>query len=225
MTSLSLSSLWIFLLFSLSLSRIRRQSPTSLIRLQMELRDEPRPSTTAATGIRAEILANIASSIINRYQAGELQVGWRNLYLTNGSSPSNLSTQEPYDDFQVDLSVINQLVLVIPPSDCRQQSPCTIQPVLVAYDAQGNVIQKLGSNDRPWQVQGSIVNQSNIVLAGGIANYSNGQTQYTLFSLPDNGTWQVQFTILLPDGVNRYEEIILSLSLAVLIVTSSLSHF
>lgn len=168
----------------------------------MELRDEPRPSTTAATGIRAEILANIASTIINRYQAGELQIGWRNLFITNGSSPSNLSAQEPYDDFQVDLSVINRLVLVIPPSDCRYYSPCTTQPVLVAYDAQGNVVQKLGSNDRPWQVKASLVLQPNVVLAGGIANYTNGQTQYSLLSLPDNGPHQVQFTIILPDGVN-----------------------
>ncbi|CAF3595884.1 unnamed protein product [Rotaria sordida] len=185
-------------------SRIRRQasSITAPVRLQMELRDEPRPSTTAATGIRAEILANIASSIINRYQAGELQIAWANLNIAGGNSPSNLSTQEPYDDFQVELSVIRQLLLITPPSNCRQQSPCTIQPVLVAYDVQGNVIQKLGSNDRPWQVKASLVNQPNVMLPGNIANYTNGQTQYSLLTLPDNGTYEVQFTMILPDGVN-----------------------
>jgi hypothetical protein len=170
----------------------------------MELRDEPRPTTTAATGIGAQILANIASTIINRYQAGELQVVWANLQITNNTFPSNLSTKEPFDDFQVELSVIYRLVLVTPLSDCREQSPCTIQPVLVAYDIQGNVIQKLGSNDRPWQVKASIVGQPNLILSGGIANYTNGQTQYSLLSLPDNETYEVQFTIIQPDGVNGY---------------------
>lgn len=172
--------------------------------MKIELRDEPRPSTTAATGIRAEILGNIASSIINRYQAGELQVFWMSLNITNGAFPTNLTSQEPYDDFQVDLSVVYELVLVTPPSECRQQSPCTIQPILIAYDIQGNVIQKLGSNDQPWQVQASLVIQPNFVLQGGIANYTNGQTQYSLLTLPDNGTHQVQFTVIQPNGVNRY---------------------
>ncbi|CAF1252929.1 unnamed protein product [Rotaria magnacalcarata] len=186
-------------------TRIRRQtSPVMSVQLQMELRDEPRTSTTAATGIRAEILANIAASIINRYQAGELQVLWGILNITDGIIPSNLTAQEPFQDFQVNLSVIAQLVLVTPPSDCRQQSPCTIQPVLIAYDVQGNIIQKLGSNDQPWQVQASLVYQPNVVLSGGIANYTNGQTQFTQLSLPDNGTQPVQFTMMLPYGVNGF---------------------
>jgi hypothetical protein len=187
-------------------SRIKRQAtspPTSIV-MQLEVRDEPRPSTTVPTGIGAQILSNIISTIINRYQAGELQVAWRSLYITNDTCPSNLSTKEPFDDFEVALSVIYRLVLVTPPSECRQESPCTIQPVLVAYDIQGNVIQKLGSNDYPWQVTASCVNQSNIILSGGIANYTNGQTQFSLLSIPYIGSCEVQFTLNLPNGVDRY---------------------
>ncbi|CAF4012065.1 unnamed protein product [Rotaria sp. Silwood2] len=185
-------------------TRIRRQASSVLlpIQLQIELRDEPRTSSIASTGIRAEILSNIASTIINRYQVGELQVAWRNLNVTNGSFPSVLSAQEPFDNSSVELSIINRLLLVSPPRDCRQQSPCTFQPVLVAYDVAGNVIQKLGSNERPWQVKATVVGRPNLILPGGIANYSDGQTQYILFSLPDIGTQQVQFTLIQPDGVN-----------------------
>ena len=168
----------------------------------MEFRDEPRPSTTSATGIRAEILSNIAATIINRYQAGELQILWGNMNISNGILPTNLSAKEPFDDYEVELSVIAELVLITPPSDCRQQSPCTIQPILIAYDAQGNIIQKLGSNDRPWQVKATLVNQPNVNLGGSVANYTTGQTQYSLLSLPDNGTCQVQFSFIEPDGVN-----------------------
>ena len=168
----------------------------------MEMRDEPRPSTTVATGIGAEILSNIAAIIINRYQAGELQVAWINLNISQGLYPTNLTTKEPFDDFENSLSVIQRLVLIIPPSDCRQQSPCTIQPILIAYDAQNNTIQKLGSNDQPWQIKASLVNQPNVALGGSIANYTAGQSQYSLLSLPDNGTYQVQFTIIQPYGVN-----------------------
>lgn len=170
----------------------------------MEFRDEPRPSTTSATGIRAEILSNIASTIINRYQAGELQIIWGNMNISGGILPTNLSSKEPFDDYEVQLSVIYALVLITPPSDCRQYSPCTIQPILIAYDAQGNIIEKLGSNDKPWRVKATLVNQPNVNLPGSIANYTNGQTQYDLLNLPDNGTCQVQFSFIDPDGVNGY---------------------
>ena len=188
-------------------SRVKRQSSSGSgsVRLQIELRDEPRPSTTVATGIGAEILSNIAAIIINRYQAGELQEAWILRNLTHGLYPTNLTSKEPFDDFENSLSVIQRLELIIPPSDCRQQSPCTIQPILIAYDAQNNTIQKLGSNDQPWQIKATLVNNSNIVLGGAIANYTGGQSQYSLLSLPNNGTYQVQFTIIQPYGVNGYE--------------------
>lgn len=184
--------------------RIRRQAPSVDVRLSMELRDEPRVSTTASTGIRGELLANIASAIINRYQIGELQVLWVALGITNTLAPTNLTVQEPYDDNQTDLSVIYSLSLVIPPADCRQYSPCTVQPVLIAYDAQGNVIQKLGSNDQPWQIIATIVNQSSVTVYGGTANYTNGQTQYNQLALPDNGTYVVEFNVIQPNGVNGF---------------------
>ena len=76
-------------------SRIKRQSSSGSgsVRLQLEMRDEPRPSTTVATGIGAEILSNIAAIIINRYQAGELQVAWINLNISHGLYPTNLTNQ------------------------------------------------------------------------------------------------------------------------------------
>ena len=45
--------------------------------------------------------------------------------------------------------------------------------------------------------------QSNASLIGAIANYTNGQSQYTLFGLPSMGTYQIQFSFLLPLGVSR----------------------
>jgi hypothetical protein len=75
--------------------------------------------------------------------------------------------------------------------------------ILVAYDIDGNVIQKLGSNDHPWQVFASVVGDPNITLIGAIANYSNGQTQYTSFGLPYIGDYQVQFAFIQPNNVSR----------------------
>lgn len=170
----------------------------------VEIRDEPRNSLTSSSGIQAEVLSNIASNIINNYQSGDLQVAWLNLNITDSVVPINMSVREPYDQSEVPLSVINRTRLYIPPAQCRQQSPCTIQPVLVAYDANGTVIQKLGSRNRPWQVIATVINESNIVIQGAIANYSDGQTQYTMFGLPDIRSYQIQFTFIQPDGVRRY---------------------
>ncbi|CAF4061170.1 unnamed protein product [Rotaria sp. Silwood2] len=181
-------------------TRLRRQ--VSSIRLNIELRDEPRTSSTSSGGVLGELLSNIASSIINRYQTGQLQTAWKALNLTGDIIPLSLNAQEPFDNTLSPLGIINRTVLLMPPANCREQSPCTIQPVIVAYDSAGNVIQKLGTNDQPWQVQGTVIGQSTQILYGGIANYSNGQAQFNSFSLPSIGSYQIQFTFLLPNGVN-----------------------
>jgi hypothetical protein len=151
-------------------------------------------------------MANITSIIINRYQSGELQRAWENCTGSNGTAPSNLTIQEPNNQTSFPLSVISRIVLVTPPSSCREQSPCTIQPVLVAYDSSGNVIQKLGSIQYPWQVIATIVGQPNVTVPGAITNYTNGQTQYNNFGLPYIGTYQVEFTFVQPNGVSMYVE-------------------
>lgn len=172
----------------------------------VELRDEPRTSSTATGGILGELLSNIASSIINRYQTGQLQAAWRALNLTGGIAPTSLDAQEPFDNTSTPLGIINRTVLSTQPTNCRQQSPCTVQPVIVAYDAAGNAIQKLGTNDQPWQIQATVIGQYNVTVYGGVANYSNGQAQFQSFSLPDLGSYRVQFTFLQPNGINRYSD-------------------
>ncbi len=151
-------------------------------------------------------MANITSIIINRYQSGELQSAWASFTGTNGTAPLNFTIQEPNNQTSFPLSVISRIVLVTPPASCREQSPCTIQPVLVAYDSEGNVIQKLGSIQHPWKVVASIVGQPNVTVPGGITNYTNGQTQFTNFGLPYIGTYQIEFTFVQPNGVSMYVE-------------------
>ncbi|CAF1437956.1 unnamed protein product [Rotaria sordida] len=94
----------------------------------------------------------------------------------------SLFVQESQNQTTVSLGLISRLVLVISPSLCRLQSVCEIQPVLVDIDTSGNIIQKLGSNDQLWQVVASIIGSSGISVIGVIANYSNGQTQFTSFA-------------------------------------------
>jgi hypothetical protein len=147
-------------------------------------------------------MANMAAYIINRYHSQELQTLWASNSLCPGISPLSLSVQEPASQVSVPLSIISRVVLVTPPSSCRLQSPCDVQPVLVAYDAFGNVIQKLGSIDQPWQVVASVVGQPSIAVIGAIANYSAGQTQFTTFGLTAQGSYQIQFTFITPTGVS-----------------------
>ncbi|CAF4366562.1 unnamed protein product [Rotaria socialis] len=181
-------------------NRGRRQ--TSSIKLNIELRDEPRASSVSSAGVLGEVLSNIGSSIINRYQTGQLQIAWKYFNVTGDVIPENLYVQEPFDLSSTPLGIINRTVLLIAPANCREQSPCTTQPILVAYDSAGNIIQKLGSNDHPWQVQATVIGQSSQVLYGAIANYSNGQVQFNSFSLPGIGTYQIKFTFISPMDVN-----------------------
>ena len=178
-------------------------SLTSTISLQVEIREDPPTGLSSNNNASVLHMSNINAGIINRYQSGELQAAWASHPLCNGTSPTSLGVQEPGNQSTVFLSVISRVALSTPPSSCRLQSACDVQPVLVAYDSSGNVIDKLGSNDQPWQIVASIVGQSSINVIGAIANYSNGQSQYTTFGLTAMGSYQVQFTFITPYNVSR----------------------
>ncbi|CAF3605269.1 unnamed protein product [Rotaria socialis] len=78
------------------------------------------------------------------------------------------------------------------------QSACHVQPVLVAYDTSGNIIEKLGSNDQPWPVVASILGSSNASVHGVIANYSDEQTQFSTFGATATDSYQIRFAFILP---------------------------
>ena len=173
------------------------------IELRVEIRNDP-PTSLLTTGSGStSTISNINAAIINRFQSQSLQTD----FATNtGVTPLTLIVQEPGSQTTVSLDVISRLELTTPPSSCRLHSPCDVQPVLVAYDASGNVIDKLGSNDQPWQVVGIVISPVGVTAIGAIASYSGGQTQYTSFGLTSTGPVQVQFSFISPHGVVSYEE-------------------
>jgi hypothetical protein len=167
------------------------------------MRASPSPFLSENSTNQTSEMQDIVSTIINLYQSGELQTIWSDSPLTGYTGISSFHVQEPLNQTTVSLSVIAGIELVVPPSLCRAQSPCSIQPVLVAYDSNGDIIQKLGSDTQPWLMVASVVGQPTVNLLGAIANYSCGQTQYTTFGLPNTGSYQIQFTFIQPNGVNR----------------------
>lgn len=131
-----------------------------------------------------------------------MQQRWANSSFSNGTTLQELAIREPSNDTTVGLSVVSRLELIRLPSGCREMSPCDVQPVLVAYDPSNRVIDKLGSNDAPWQIEATIAGQSNITLVGNIANYSNGQSQFKTFGISGLGTFGFRFRFLTPSGVS-----------------------
>ena len=145
----------------------------------------------------------MASSIISRVHSGDIYASWQQLDVIANVTPTQAQIQEPSRDTSESLQMISRIALVTPPDGCREYTPCAIQPVIVAYDPSNNVIDKLGSNERPWQIKATLVNQSNVVLSDGIANYVDGQTRFTQLSLTGLGSYQIRFSFIQPDGMNR----------------------
>lgn len=186
---------------SSSSSRIRRQ--LAIYQLRVEIRSDPPRNLSSINDTAVRDIYNTNAAIINSYQSGQLLAQWAALNDSGGVVPVSLNVQEPLNQTSVPLSIISRVVLLTPPSSCREQSACDVQPVLVAYDAFGQVIQKLGSNDQPWQVVASVVGQPNVALVGAIANYSDGRTQYSAFGITVQGSYQIAFRFLAPNGVSR----------------------
>ncbi|CAF0745209.1 unnamed protein product [Adineta steineri] len=181
-------------------SRVVRRATSGTITLRVELRNDPRPFYSIPDQASVDDINNITSRIINGYQANQTQQQWA--AAAGGSYPLSLSVQEPGSSETSVLSVISGLFLITPPSSCRLQSPCDTQPKLVARDASGAIIDKLGSEQQPWQIIAVIVGQSGVSLVGPIANYSDGQSQYTNFGITALGSYQVEFRLLTPNGVS-----------------------
>jgi hypothetical protein len=178
-------------------TRVRRQAG-STIYLQVTLRNDPPASLTTSNSVATDQILNWTSIIINQCQTGEMATAMQNL--PNGVTPDSCSIREPGNSSTVTLAVIAQLVLVIPPASCRVQSACSQQPKLVAYDSTGAIITKLGSDEFPWQVQATVIGSSGVGCIGSIANYTNGAAQFTSFGLTAIGSYQVQFSFLVPNG-------------------------
>ena len=175
----------------------------SSVTLRIEIRNDPPANLTMDNTASFEEISNINSAIINQFQTRELQTKWQNHPSTGGTSPTTLNVQEPGNQTTVSLSIISRLELLTSPSSCRLQSACDIQPVLVAYDTNNNVIDKLGSNDQPWQIVASVIGQPGVNVIGAIANYSNGQSQYSTFGVTAMGSHRIQFTFITPYNVSR----------------------
>lgn len=189
---------------SLLFSRVRRQLVNvATIYLRVELRNDPPASLSVGNPVSSEEIANLTSTLINGFQSNETQQVWINHPATGGSFPVTFSIQEPKSHDTISLSVISRLVLVNPQGSCRLHTPCDTQPKLVAYDASGNVIDKLGSKEQPWQVIASVVGQSGVNLIGPIANYTGGQTQYTNFGISATGSYRIEYRFLTPNGVSK----------------------
>ncbi|CAF3637436.1 unnamed protein product [Rotaria sp. Silwood1] len=185
-------------------TRIRRQlALVSSFNLTVEIREEPTANLSDSNNASSTAISNINSNIINLYQCGALQAAWAADPVLNVTSIISLGVQEPQNQTTVLLSLINRLVLEVSPSGCRDRSPCDVQPKLVAYDSSGNVIDKLGSNDQPWQVIASVIGSSSVGVVSAIANYSSGQTQFTNFGITGTGSYQVTFAFLTPRGVSN----------------------
>ncbi len=141
------------------------------------------------------------ANIINSYQSGALSAQWS--VTTGGSGITSLGVQQPASQETTTLNKISYIQLVTAPADCRLQSACTIQPVVVAYDSSGAVITTLGSVDQPWQVVASVYGVTGINVIGAIANYANGQSQFTSFGVTATGAYTIQFTFITPSGLSK----------------------
>lgn len=172
--------------------RIRRQ--TSLTYLTVVIREDP-PATLSSwsTSLSSISINSITSTAITNIQCGGTQEAWTASTATGGTAPTTIEVQEPGNQTSVSLSTVATVRLITVPSNCNQGSPCGVQPVLVAYDGNGNVIQSLGSNNQPWQVQITIIGQPSVRVMGGIANYANGQTQFTRFGVSATGSYSFEF--------------------------------
>lgn len=190
-----------FVFYSLDFSRGRRQ--LFPLTLNIQIGDNPRPLSNTPTGIQEEIMTNLASMIINRYQSAELLDAWNVSNVTSGYVPTTLRVRESLSEEWTNFSIINRTELRIPPSGCREQSPCEIQPVIIAYDSFDNVIEKLGARDRPWQIKATLINDTTAVLFGDTVDYVDGKAQFTQLTLSDIRSYKIQFTLIRPDGVSR----------------------
>lgn len=189
-------------LFSSSHRRRRRALSASTV--EIEIREEPVVVLSGEPDITEEIMSRMTSKVIDSIVTNEFYTSWVEQNVTNGTAPLNITVQEPYENAKIALGIIHHIRILTQPAQCREQSPCTIQPKLGAYDVGDNLIHQLGSKDRPWQIEATIMNQSDVIAQGAVADYIDGSTQFTLFSLPRIGIYEVQFTLMQPNDIDRF---------------------
>lgn len=111
-------------------TRKRRQS-SQLSFINLTIFENPVTSLSNEAQIESvnNTLKNLSAAIINRYTTGELQVSFKAIM---GVDLEAMFVQKPNSNgTDAEINKVNKIRVVQEASECREQSPCGIQPILM----------------------------------------------------------------------------------------------
>ncbi|XP_061168814.1 fibrocystin-L-like [Saccostrea echinata] len=198
-----------------SSSRGRRKRSTDVVTgVEIEISNPPSQevnSTADAGDLSSGELQNITTTIVNEVQLGTTLRSLVNITGASISEPPPDPTdpnwqkmaEETNEERYQELVQPNLMRLYTPVIPIHEGAPFSSQPKLQVYDANGNVVNKLGTNVNPWEITATLRNGTGDpaaqLLGERTAKYNNGWANFTDLAISHMGSgYIIDFVVTYP---------------------------
>ncbi len=139
-------------------------------------------NTNASNAINSQMTA-ISNTITNQYVSGQLQQKALTLNITLTAMsvipPITTPSSSGNSSQPIVLATVAKLVVIQNADQCKSLLPCVIQPVIAAYDSNGNLMDTLqnwivlATVSSSTDANARIIYQTNATVVNGYANFTN----------------------------------------------------
>ncbi|XP_062574409.1 fibrocystin-L-like [Saccostrea cucullata] len=192
----------------------RKRSTDVVTGVEVEISNPPTQevnSTAEAGDLSSDQLQNITTTIVNEVQLGTTLRSMVNITSASISEPPpdpddpnwrNMAEDTSETRYQ-ELAQPSLMRLFTPVIPIHEGAAFSSQPKLQVYDANGNVVSKLGTNVNPWEITATLRNGTGDpaaqLLGTRTAKYSNGWANFTDLAISHMGTdYIIDFNVTYP---------------------------
>ncbi|RNA29232.1 fibrocystin-L-like [Brachionus plicatilis] len=187
----------------------RRKRQTQGIKfIELIIYDNPSVDDSSITpeDLKSEDNLNqLYANITNWYTTGQLQqMASDRLNVTL----SSLQVEKPLSDSANEIKKLDKIRIIQDADNCREQSPCLTQPILVVLDESNKTVTGLGSSTNPWKIRAKIVSSTNlnmeIILESEASLGDDGFVQFSELGLSQvANSFRLEFELVAPEAVSN----------------------
>ncbi|CAF0814130.1 unnamed protein product, partial [Brachionus calyciflorus] len=151
-------------------------------------------------------LNSLTASIINRFSTGELEQAAKDLL---NVTLTNLLVQKPNSNgTDSEIKKINNIVVVREADQCKEMTPCFIQPILKVLDENNQTLLNMDNEQFPWVVEAELYNcdspTARIVLQTEAKLQDDGFVRFENLSISQITTrFQIRYRFKTPTGLTN----------------------
>ncbi|CAF0756351.1 unnamed protein product [Brachionus calyciflorus] len=186
-------------------SRRKRQA-SSVRYFELVIFDNPsnQSSFSSDDELSAKSLMELSANVSNLFTTGQLQEMAANIL---NISLAALTVEKPLSNSTSEIRKLDKIQIIREASNCREQSPCQIQPIVLLLDDKNQPVIGLESSSNPWIIKATLVFKTNqnseIIFESEVALQNDGFVQFKNLGISDiTSSFIIKYELIPPTGID-----------------------